>query len=88
MMEYPKIRNVKVLDDYFLEVTFENNITKSYDCKPLLLITVFERLKNYSIFRLAEKNNSPYGVIWDDDLDLAESEIWINGVEIEGERAG
>jgi hypothetical protein len=81
-MKYPKIRNVKVLDDYFLEVTFKNNITKLYDCKPLLLNTIFERLKNYSIFRFAENNSSPYGVIWDDELDLAESEIWINGKEI------
>ena len=81
-MEYPKITNVKVLEDFWLEVTFENNVVKQYDCKPLFIKTSFEPLMNINFFKLAEKSTDPYGVVWNDDIDLAESEIWINGKEI------
>ena len=81
-MEYPKIKRVKALDNYLLEVTFENEVIKLYDCKPLLAEPSFEDLRNKAFFKLAENNSCPYAIIWSDDVDLAESEIWINGKNV------
>jgi hypothetical protein len=35
------------------------------------------------MFRQAHADINGYGVTWNDDIDLAESEIWINGKETE-----
>ena len=32
---FHKVKCVKALDNYILEITFENNETKYYDIKPL-----------------------------------------------------
>jgi hypothetical protein len=79
MMNFPKIKNVKTKEDYRLEVIFDNNIVKIYDCSKLLSNPIFEKLKNESFFKLAEENSCSYAIIWNDDIDLAESEIWLNG---------
>jgi hypothetical protein len=33
---YPRIKSINTEDNYILIVTFENNIVKKYDFKPLL----------------------------------------------------
>ena len=44
---FHKVKCVKALDNYILEITFENNETKYYDIKPSLfcgnLLTIFCR---------------------------------------------
>ncbi len=50
-----------------------------YDCSPLLQSSVFRPLQDEAIFRCAHADAHGYGVVWNDDIDLAESEIWING---------
>lgn len=80
-MEYPKILSVNPLPDYELEVRFENGIVKIYDCKQLFDQEVFIPLKNEYLFKNVKVDNGGYGIIWNDDLDLAESELWVNGKE-------
>jgi len=36
-------------------------------------------LQNDAMFREVHADTHGYGVIWNDEIDLAESEIWING---------
>jgi hypothetical protein len=79
MMVYPKIKKVTAKENYILEVVFENEIKKLYDCKNLFNNSVFERIKNSNYFKKVENNICPYAVVWDDEIDLAESEIWVNG---------
>ena len=78
-MIYPKITKVKTKDNFILEVVFENDIVKFYDCHELLLNPIFEKIRDEKYFRMAEENSGPYAVVWDDNLDIAESEIWIHG---------
>ena len=54
-----------------------------YDCTPLLRAEAFRPLQDEAIFRCAHTDTYGYGVIWNDDIDLAESEIWINGQDAE-----
>ena len=76
---YPKIRQVKPQPGKVLLVEFVNGVNKVYDCKPLLNNEVFRPLENEALFRCAHADSHGYGVIWTDEIDLAESEIWING---------
>jgi hypothetical protein len=80
MKEIPRIKEVKPLDDMVLSVLFENDICKQYDIKLLLSkYPAFADLKNKFLFNLVSVGPGGYGVIWNDEIDLSEYEIWENG---------
>jgi len=81
--KYPKIRDVRPRPGKSLLVTFENGEKRVYDCTPLLQIEVFRPLRDDAIFRCAHTDIHGYGVVWNDDIDLAESEIWLNGQAVD-----
>jgi hypothetical protein len=82
---YPKVKAVRPLADKMLLVEFDNGVTKVYDCKPLLDSEVFAPLNNEALFRRVRADDSGYAVIWTDKIDLAESELWINGAPVADE---
>jgi len=84
MNTYPKIESVYPLPNYRLLVVFENEIAKVYDCTPLLKEEAFSSLASERLFLQARVGTGGYGVVWNDELDLSESELWLNGVEAEG----
>ncbi len=86
---YPRVRTVRPQSDKKLLVTFDNGVTKVYDCEPLLDSDVFAPLLNEALFRRVRVEDHGYAVIWTDEIDLAESELWLNGTPIatETERA-
>lgn len=80
MKKFPKIRDVEALSHNRLLVTFNNNIKKIYDCSPLLEDETFKPLLNDSLFMSVKADKHGYGISWTDELDLSESEVWLNGV--------
>ena len=80
MKNYPKISDVKAMANKRLLVTFNNNVKKIYDCSPLLEDDSFGQLSNESIFKAVKADKHGYGISWSDELDLSESELWLNGV--------
>jgi hypothetical protein len=85
---YPLIDEVKPQADKRLLVRFRNGVTKLYDCRRILKSPVFEPLRdNDALFRRARADKHGYGVIWNDELDLAESEVWIGGRVVREEPA-
>ena len=76
---FPKILNVTPKPGKILLVTFENGEHRVYDCNPLLQSKVFHPLQDDDIFQCAHADTHGYGVVWNEDIDLAESEIWLNG---------
>ncbi len=87
-MNYPKIIAVKPLKDYRLLVTFENGRRKVYDCSALLEKPVFQPLKDKAFFKAVRVDQGGYGISWSEEVDLAEAELWVNRVAVEGEMAG
>ena len=81
MKIYPKIKAVKPLPDKQLLITFEGKIQKIYDCKPLLKHSPFNYLENNALFNVVRVDSGGYGISWTDELDLSESELWLNGIE-------
>ena len=82
-MKYPKINSVRVISNYKLEITFENNQKKIYDCTPLLNDENFKPLEDKSLFKNVQVDKFGYGIIWNPQVDLSESELWINGKSIQ-----
>jgi hypothetical protein len=76
---YPRVSQVQPLTGKRLLVRFDNGVTKVYDCTPLLKDEPFVLLSNDAVFRSVHADPHGYGVVWTDDLDLAESELWANG---------
>ncbi|MBI4646595.1 MAG: DUF2442 domain-containing protein [Bacteroidia bacterium] len=78
---YPKIIDVKAIKNYNLLVTFDNNITKIYNCSNLLNLPQFYLLKDVMLFRSVKIDTGGYGILWNDDIDLSEYELWTNGID-------
>ncbi|MBU1171613.1 MAG: DUF2442 domain-containing protein [Proteobacteria bacterium] len=82
-MSYPKIKHVKAIANKCLFITFTNNISKIYDCTPLMKDETFKPLLNDSLFMSVKADKHGFGISWSDELDLSESELWINGMMAE-----
>lgn len=80
-MGYSKIKNVKALEDYKLEVLFDNEVIKIYDFNPNFEYEVFKALKDYNLFKEVVVDSGGYGISWDEDLDMSEHELWTKGIE-------
>jgi len=82
---FQKVKSVVPLDDLELLVEFQNGQIKKYDVKPLMKKwDVFKDLKNDILFSLVKVDIGGYGIIWNENIDLACNELWENGLPVEG----
>jgi hypothetical protein len=79
-MEAPEILLVQPVENKRLLVRFTNGIEKIYDCKPLLALERFHLLRNEAFFKAVRVDPGGYGISWNDEMDLSEYELWVNGV--------
>jgi hypothetical protein len=63
--------------DDFHELWASRRILRLID--PLEL-PAFRVLKDEAFFRNVRPDDHGYGVVWSDDVDLAESELWLKGI--------
>ena len=84
MPTYPKVRAVVALPNRKLRVTFVSGKTKIYNCTPLIAEDAFCPLKDEAFFKNVRVDSTGYGISWNDDIDLSESELWIRGVKVSG----
>jgi hypothetical protein len=63
---------VKCLDDFRLELTFDDGRSGIVDCKPIIARGgVFSKLRDPDVFRRARVNEELGVVTWDDEIDIA-----------------
>lgn len=75
-----KVIKVKVLGDYKLELTFDNNVIKIKDMKTHLNCGVFKKLKKQETFNSVKIS---FGTIsWDGDIDLCADYLYETSVEV------
>jgi len=79
-MLYPKITSAKIIDKYTLLVHFSNHQQRQYNMNKWLEHPVFAPLKNYAFFQNFQIDASGCAIIWNDQIDISEYEIWINGI--------
>lgn len=78
-----QVRSVYPLENYELLVQFVDGTTKIYDVKPLFeWRDVFKTLKRNHLFEGVYVDTGGYGIAWNDQVDLACEELYLNGKEI------
>ncbi len=81
-MKYPTIKSVNVIEEHTLLVNFSNNEKRRYDVTHLLNQEMFSALKNPAFFKNVQVDTGGYALVWNEDIDISEYEIWSNGTLI------
>lgn len=82
MESYPRINYLQALPNYRLFLIFDNGEIKIYSLSERLQSPAFAPLKDEALFNTVRIANGGYGVIWNDEIDLSEYELWVKGVEV------
>ena len=79
---YVSVNKVQALNDYKLELTFENNETKIFDVKPYLDTGLFKTLKDEKLFKRVTVS---YDTIeWPNGIDLDPEVLYEKSKAAEG----
>jgi Protein of unknown function (DUF2442) len=81
-MKSPKIVAAQAIDDVTLVVEFSNHDRKQYSVADLLDKPMFSPLRNPSFFRSFQVDEGGYAIVWNDEIDLSEYELWQNGTDV------
>ena len=76
----PKAIDVKVLNNYELEIKFDNNERKIFDVKPYFKFKIFNDLKNYEEF--IKVQISGLSIEWENGADICPDELYNNSRQI------
>ena len=79
-MKPPKIVAARAVDDRTLLIEFSQNEFKKYDISKLFNNQMFAPLRNPSFFKNFRIETGGYGLVWNEDIDISEYELWKNGV--------
>ncbi|MEL7141009.1 MAG: DUF2442 domain-containing protein [Cyanobacteria bacterium J06643_4] len=79
-MQCPRIIDAKIIDRYMMVVHFSNQESKVYDVRPLLEKEMFAPLRNIGFFRNFKIESGGYALVWNEEIDISEYELWKNGI--------
>jgi hypothetical protein len=79
-MKPERIVSAKAMDDHTLMVEFTNLEVKKYDISKLLDNPMFATLRNSGFFRSFTIEPGGYALVWNDEIDISEYELWQNGI--------
>jgi hypothetical protein len=79
-MKPPKIISAQAIGDRTLLIEFSQGEFKKYDISSLLNKPMFAPLQNASFFKNFKIDSGGYGLVWNEDIDISEYELWKNGV--------
>jgi hypothetical protein len=82
VINYPKIASAAALPGHQLEVRFRNGDVRRYDFRQHLSLPMFRLLQDEAFFKAVQVDTTGYGLVWNDDMDIAASELWLNGQPI------
>jgi hypothetical protein len=84
-MNYPRIQEAKAIDDTTLVIEFTNQEVKKYDICHLLETPMFAPLRQPAFFKNFKVEPGGYAIVWNEEIDISEYELWKNGVILENE---
>ena len=85
-MQVPKIVSAKAIGTTTLLVIFSSHEIKQYDISNLLTKPIFSPLRESNFFRSFSIEPGGYGLVWNDEIDISEYELWKNGVVVSSEQ--
>jgi hypothetical protein len=74
----PKAIDVKPLNDYMLEVKFDNEEIRIFDVKPYFKFTIFKQLKEEDKFKKVKI--SGLSIEWENGADICPNELYNNSI--------
>ena len=72
----PRVKGVKPMADYRLEITFSSGEVGVYDCRPLLDFGVFRELRDEGYFRQARVAGGT--VVWPHEQDICPDTLYLD----------
>lgn len=76
----PRAIEVKALENYILQVKFDNGEIKKFDVKPYLNHNAFLKLKDYKEF--CKVKIAGLSIEWENGADICPDELYNNSVKI------
>lgn len=76
----PRAIDVKVLNNYELEIKFDNNERKIFDVKPYFKFKIFSDLKDFEKFKKVQI--SGLSIEWENGADICPDELYNNSKKI------
>ena len=73
----PHVKSVRALDDYELEVSFDNGESRRFDVKPYLDRGMFVRLRDHDAFQAVRVVAG--SLEWANGLDLSYDTLYVDG---------
>jgi hypothetical protein len=80
-----RIVSAQAIDDRILLVKFTNQEVRKYDITHLLEKPMFAPLSNPGFFKNFKIDPGGYGLVWNDEIDISEYELWQNGIPVTDE---
>lgn len=72
----PKAIDVKILENYTLEILFENGEKKIFDVKPYFKFKIFKKLEDINEFKKVKI--SGLSLEWENGADICPDELYNN----------
>ena len=82
-MSYPKIVRAEAIGDRTIRVEFTSQDIKDYDISSLIEKPMFSPLQKPAFFKNFKVEPGGYGLVWNDDIDISEYELWIKGKTVQ-----
>ena len=78
---FHRVKEVNIIKDYILQITFEDGNNKYYDVSKLFQKwEIFLNLKTVvGLFEQVKVDKGGYGISWNEEIDLSCNELWENG---------
>lgn len=87
-MQYPQIVEARAVDDYTLIVHFSNQVVRQYDIRQLFTKQMFAPLQRPAFFKNFKIEAGGYALVWNEEIDISEYELWENGTAVTDEGRG
>lgn len=81
-MKPPRIVWAKAWSCQTLVIKFNNNEFRKYDISKLLENPMFAKFHNPAFFKNFKIEEGGHGLVWDEDVDISEYELWQNGLSV------
>jgi hypothetical protein len=81
-MKPPRIIAARAVGDRTLVIEFDNQEIKEYDISQLFSKPMFALLQNPGFFKNFSLEPGGYGIVWNEDVDISEYELWANGISV------
>lgn len=79
-MVTPKVKDVKVLENYELLIIYENGEKKIYDMKPNFKFQVYKQLEDIKLFNTVHSVGET--IEWETGIDIAPENLYIDSKSI------